>query len=67
MKFVKVMFSQVSVCPQERGCLPHCMLGHTPPRPEADTPRQTPPWADTPQVDTSLGRHSPQAVHAGIG
>ena len=28
-KFAKVMFSQVSVCPQE-GCLPHCMLGYTP-------------------------------------
>ena len=31
--FSKVMFSQVSVCPQVR-CLPHCMLGYTlPPHP----------------------------------
>ena len=27
------------------GCLPHCMLGYTP------------PWADIPHADTPLGRH----------
>ena len=37
-KFAKVMFSQVSVCPQGGGCLPHCMLGYRQP---------PPPWADT--------------------
>ena len=42
-KFVKVMFSQVSVCPQG-GCLSHCMLGYTPgtrgrhPLPPGQTP-----------------------------
>ena len=56
------MFSQVSVCSQGGGVSPHCMLGYTPPRtrgrhppgPEADTPRQTPPWADMhpPWADT---------------
>ena len=36
-KFAKVMFSQVSVCPRGvEGLLPHCMLGYTPPGPEAD-------------------------------
>ena len=39
-------------CPQG-GCLPHCMLGYTPPGPEADTP--PPREGDT-----------PGAVHAGI-
>ena len=33
-----------------RRCLPHCMLGYTPPG--QTPPGQTPPWADTP-----LGRH----------
>ena len=42
-KFAKVMFSQLSVCPQGWGCLPHCMLGYPPTLPQADTP-----WADTP-------------------
>ena len=48
------MFSQVSVCPQG-GCLPHCMLGYTPPPttgrhldPGQTPPGQTLPWADTP-------------------
>ena len=31
MKFAKVMFSQVSVCPRGRGGLPHCMQGHPAP------------------------------------
>ena len=43
----KVMFLQVSVCPQGgSGCLPQCMLGCHPPKDQADTPpgtRQTPP------------------------
>ena len=43
-KLVKVMFSQVSICPQGEECLPHCMLGYTSPRtrgrhlPGPDTP-----------------------------
>ena len=73
IKFVKVMFSQVSVCPQ--GGLAHCMLD-TPP--QADTPGQTPPWADTPeppwadilQADTTRQTPpwavTPCTVHAGI-
>ena len=36
------------------GCLPHCMLGYTPP-----PPGQTPPWADTPPRQTPPGRHLP--------
>ena len=47
-----------SVCSQE-GCLPQCMLGYT--HPQADTPGQTPPWADT-----SPGQTHPSPVHAGI-
>ena len=66
-KFAKVMLSQVSVCPG--GCLPHCMLGYTPPmgkppwtdtRKGADTPphQADTPRANTPQADTpTLGRH----------
>ena len=39
------------------GCLPHCMLGYTPPRTRGRHPLpqdrwQTPPWADTPWADT---------------
>ena len=45
-KFEKVMFSQVSVCPQ--GGLPHCMLGYTP-------PGQTPPSGQTPAAQCMLG------------
>ena len=75
-KFAKVMFSQVSVCPQG-GVYPiTCWDTHTP-GPKADTPQadtppgQTPPWADT-----TPGRHHPRhtppwadnpcIVHAGI-
>ena len=72
-KFAKVMFSQVSVCPQEGGCLPHCMLGYTPSGPEADAPlgpgpppgpdppqsRHPPPGADTPWDQTPPSRHPP--------
>ena len=36
--------------------LPHCMLGYTPPGPEADTPQG--PEADTPSGQTPhLGKH----------
>ena len=49
-KFAKVIFSQVSVCPrgggESRGCLPHCILGYTPPPPG-------------PEADTTWGRHPP--------
>ena len=55
-KFAKVMFSQVSVCPQG-GCLPHYMLGYTsPPGPVADTPL----GADTPQSRHPTGADPPQ-------
>ena len=48
------MFLQVSVYPQG-GCLPHCMLGYTPP--QAGTPQAgKPPWAGTPP-----GRYTPMA------
>ena len=64
-KFAKVMFSQASVSHSVHGggvCPKECWDIHTPGRhptprqkhtPWADTPRQTPPFADTP----SLGRH----------
>ena len=46
-KFAKVMFLHLSVILfTGGGCLPQCMLGYTPPGPEADPPqdpRQTPP------------------------
>ena len=73
MKFVKVVFSQVSVCPQ--GGLPHCMLGYTPVGryiPWAVTPPHwagTPlPWAGTcpPGQVHPLGQTSPCPVHAEI-
>ena len=56
-KFAKVMFSQVSVCPQ--GGLTHCMLGYTHPRTRGRHPRdqrQTPP-GQTPTQQTPPGRH----------
>ena len=43
-KFAKVMFSQVSVCPQ-RGCVPHCMLGYHQPL----EPGRQPPGPGIPQ------------------
>ena len=52
MKFAKVMFSQVSVCPQGGVC-------HTPPW--TDPPGQTPPWP------VHAGIHPPCSVHAGMG
>ena len=76
------MFSQLSVCPQGGGCLPHCILGYTPPGPEADTllgrhhttppnldrhsPGQKPPWVETPRADTHPWTDTPCLVHAGI-
>ena len=44
-KFAKVMFSQVSVCPQ--GGLRHCMLEYTHPRQTLPLGRHS-PWADPP-------------------
>ena len=80
-KFAKVMFSQVSVCPGG-GCLPHYMLGYTPP---GQTPlplgRHTPPGRHPLGQALPLGRHPlgrhppaqcmlgythPCPVHAGI-
>ena len=50
-KFAKVMFSQVSVCPQG-GDLPHCMLGYTP---RQIPPRQTLPGQTPPGIHRPLG------------
>ena len=52
------MFSQVSVCPQEGGCLPHCILGH-PPGSEADNPLGTrhPPSACW-EIRATRGRYA---------
>ena len=55
----KVMFSQVSVCPQGRRCTPpggH-PLGRHPPGRQTDTP-----WADTPQADTPPQRQKATAA-----
>ena len=56
MKFAKIMFSQVSVCPRGGGggvCpLPHCMLGHPPGRHQSG---QIPPGRHTPPVQCMLG------------
>ena len=41
-KFAKVMFSQVSVCPQGRGCMLHCMQRYRHP-----FLGKTLPWTDT--------------------
>ena len=65
MKFAKVMFSQVSVCPRRGGgCLPLVEGGsatHTPGQtpPQADTPS----WADTPPGQTLPRRHTPVGRH----
>ena len=72
--FAKVMFLQVSVCPQ-REVLPHCMLGYTL---GADTllreqtpssgSRHPPPGADTPHPQEQTpprSRPLPGTVHAG--
>ena len=62
MKFAKVMFSQVSVCPQGGGCLPHCMLGYTPSRHlplSRHSPGQTPPSKQTPLGQTPPGQTPP--------
>ena len=59
-KFAKVMFSQVSVCPQGGGCLPLvpgvCGRQHSGRSPWADTPGQTPPWVDSPSRKTFPGQ-----------
>ena len=76
MKFAKVMFLQVSVCPEGRGsALLHAGMHPTRSRhPQgadplgADTPQeQTLPGADTPppRADTPGSRHPPATVHAG--
>ena len=53
-KFAKVMFSQVSICPQGEECLPHCMLGYTSPRTRGRHPPGTrhPPQSRHPPADT---------------
>ena len=73
-KFAKVMFSQVSVCPQE-GHTPS-PREDTPPSPLADSPTlgrqphpgQTPPLVDTPlpSCPVHVRIHPPCPVHAGI-
>ena len=52
------------VCLSTGGCLPHCMVGYTPPRQtpprEADNPqKQTPP----PEADIPRSRHPPGGRH----
>ena len=52
-------------CSQGGGCLPHCMLGYTPPGPKADTPgakgRHPPgPKADTLPLQTATARDQRQ-------
>ena len=65
-KFVKIMFSQVSVCPQGVSCPNACWdtppWAGTPPR-QVHPQAGTPPWAGTP-----LGRYTlpPCTVHAGL-
>ena len=70
-KFVKVMFSQVSVCPQGGVCPIACW--DISPRPEADTHLAIHPPGQTPPGQTPHERHPqdkmqtpPCAVHAGI-
>ena len=74
-KFAKVMFSQVSVCPQGvsasgpgRGVSTPGPLGRHPPgqTPPWQTPRQTPPWTDTPSLPSACWDTPPCPVHAGI-
>ena len=64
----KVIFSQVSFCPQWVGGISQHAMGRgcTPPRqtpPQADTPGHThtldtPPWADTPPVEMTIEEDS---------
>ena len=58
-KFAKVMFSQVSVCPQGGVYSIACWDTHTP-------SAQTSPWADTTPRQTPLGRH-PLGRHTPLG
>ena len=55
-KFAKVMFSQVSVCPQLGGVAdtPRQTPPGQTPTGQTHLPRQTPPWADTPPVITGI-------------
>ena len=64
MKFVKVMFSQVSVCPQV-GCLPLVPEGSAE---QTHPPGQTPPKPPGrhPLGRSHLGRHLPCPVNTGI-
>ena len=73
----KVMFLQVSVCPQEGwGCLPQCMLGyHMPPEQthiptgsrhpsrSRPPPEQVPPGADTPEQTPPPKQTPPRSRH----
>ena len=73
-KFAKVMFSQVSVCPQGGFCLwSQRGVSATHPRADTHTPVQTPPgpgrqppWADTPWTVHAWIHTPPWAMHAGI-
>ena len=57
---MKVMFSQVSVCPQEM-CIPACNGADTP---WAGTlPGRYTPWSDTPRQVQPPGRYTPWQVH----
>ena len=61
----KVLFSQVSVCPQGEVYAPQADTPsgrYHPPRqthPQADTPQVDTPWTDTPPGRHPLGRHPP--------
>ena len=61
----KVLFSQVSVCPQGEVYAPQADIPsgrYHPPRqthPQADTPQADTPWTDTPPGRHPLGRHPP--------
>ena len=59
--YVMLGYVFTGVCLSTGGCLPHCMLGYTPPWAGTHPlgrhpPGQTPP---TPCPDTPLGRHPP--------
>ena len=56
-KFAKVMFSQVSVCPQGGVCPIACWDTHTPRDQRQTTSGQTPHGQTPPQADIPLARH----------
>ena len=69
-KFAKVVFSQVSVCPQVVGvggvCPIACWGTHaSPPGPEVDTPWADTTWADIPPVHAGI--HPPTQCMLGYG